>query len=244
MTTELVVLQHDARMGPAAFLDVLDARRDLIEWRLVDIGAGDPLPDVDTLGGLVTLGSPMTPADAEEEPALATPEELELLRAAVDADVPVLGVCLGAQQLAKALGGEVERRERPEIGFVPLWRTDSAGDHDVAAGFPDGTPVLFFHHNDVTRLPEGAEPVLKGSDGPAAWMCGSAVAVQFHPEVTTEQLETWLAIDGINELLTAADVSADDLIEEARRRERFTVAHGRALLGRFIDGPVRKHVTG
>jgi GMP synthase (glutamine-hydrolysing) len=157
--------------------------------------------------------------------------------------VPVLGVCLGAQQLATALGGEVQPRERPEIGFVPLWRTESAGDDDVAAGFPDGTPVLFFHRNEVTRLPEGAETVLKGSDGAAAWTCGSALAVQFHPEATAEQLEAWIAAEGIDELLTAAGVAAGDLLEEARRRERFTVAHGRALLGRFLDGPVRKHVT-
>ena len=241
MTTELVVLQHDTRMGPAAFLEVLDARRELLPWRLVDVEAGDPLPDVETLGGLVALGSPMTADD--EELVLGTPEELELLRAAVAAEVPVLGVCLGAQQLASALGGEVQPRERPEIGFVPLWRTESAGDDDVAAGFPDGTPVLFFHRNEVIRLPEGAEQVLKGSDGAAAWTCGSALAVQFHPEATAEQLETWLVADGIDELLAAAEVNADDLLEEARRRERFTVAHGRALLGRFLDGPVRKHIT-
>jgi GMP synthase (glutamine-hydrolysing) len=242
VTAEFVVLQHDARMGPSAFLDVLDARRDLVEWRLVDVEAGQPLPDVESLGGLVVLGSPMTPA-ADDEPPLATPEELELLRAAVAAEVPVLGVCLGAQQLAIALGGEVQPRERPEVGFVPLWRTESAGDDDVAAGFPDGTPVLFFHRNEVTRLPEGAETVLKGSDGAAAWTCGSALAVQFHPEVTAEQLEAWIAAEGVDELLTAAGVDAEDLLEEARRRERFTVAHGRALLGRFLDGPVRKHVT-
>jgi GMP synthase (glutamine-hydrolysing) len=242
VTAELVVLQHDARMGPSAFLDVLDARRDLVEWRLVDVEAGEPLPDVESLGGLVVLGSPMTPGDADE-PSLATPEELELLRAAVAAEVPVLGVCLGAQQLATALGGEVQPRERPEIGFVPLWRTESAGDDDVAAGFPDGTPVLFFHRNEITRLPEGAETVLKGSDGAAAWTCGSALAVQFHPEATAEQLEAWITAEGIDELLTAAGVAAGDLLEEARRRERFTVAHGRALLGRFLDGPVRKHVT-
>jgi GMP synthase (glutamine-hydrolysing) len=240
VTTELVVLQHDARMGPAAFLDVLDARRDLLPWRLVDVEAGDPLPDVDMLGGLVSLGSPMT--DDDELP-IATTEVLELLRAAVAAEVPVLGVCLGAQQLATALGGEVQPRERPEVGFVPLWRTESAGDDDVAAGFPDGTPVLFFHRNEVTRLPEGAEQVLKGSDGAAAWTCGSALAVQFHPEATVEQLETWVAADGVDGLLEAAGVDGEELLEEARRRERFTVAHGRALLGRFLDGPVRKGLS-
>jgi GMP synthase (glutamine-hydrolysing) len=240
VTTELVVLQHDARMGPAAFLDVLDARVDLLPWRLVDVEAGETLPDVEALGGLVLLGSPMT---ADDEAPLASTEELELLRAAVEAEVPVLGVCLGAQQLATALGGEVQPRERPEVGFVPLWRTESAGDDDVAAGFPDGTPVLFFHRNEVTRLPEGAEQVLKGSDGPAAWTCGSAVAVQFHPEVTAQQLEEWLALEGVDGLLEAAGVAADDLLEEARRRERFTVSHGRALLGRFLDGPVRKRLA-
>lgn len=242
MSAELVVVQHHPRTGPESFLEVLEGRAHLVPWRIVDLGAGDPLPtDLDAVAGLVSLGAPMGAPD--DPPASWQLDEQRLLCDAVDADVPVLGVCLGAQLLATALGGEVAQRERAEVGFVPLWRTESAAGDDVAAGWPDGTPALFFHQNEVTRLPDDAELVLTGSDGAAAWRRGSALAVQFHPEVTVEQLQGWLSEPGAEAVLDAAGVDVEQLLEEARRRERFTVAHGRSLLGRFIDGPVRTRVT-
>lgn len=242
MSAELVVVQHHPRTGPESFLEVLRGRAHLVPWRIVDLGAGDPLPtDLEAIAGIVSLGAPMGAPD--DPPAPWQLDEQRLLSEAVDDDVPVLGVCLGAQLLATALGGEVAQRERAEVGFVPLWRTESAGDSEVAAGWPDGTPALFFHQNEVTRLPDDAELVLAGSDGAAAWRRGSALAVQFHPEVTVEQLQSWLREPGAEAVLDDAGVDVEQLLEEARRRERFTVAHGRALLGRFIDGPVRKRVT-
>jgi GMP synthase (glutamine-hydrolysing) len=238
----VVVLQHHPQAGPSAFVDVLDGRHDTLPWRLVDVPAGDALPEVADLSGLLVMGGAMGVPDEDDHPWMD--DERALLRRTVDAGVPVLGVCLGAQLLASALGGTVERRETPEIGYLPLTRTDAGRRDEVFAGWPDGAATLMLHEDQVTTLPEDAEPLLSGSDGWAAWSVGSAHAVQAHPEVTAEQLEGWMQLEQLAALLSAAGTDASALAEEARSRARFAVPQGRALVGRWLDGPVRKHAAG
>jgi GMP synthase (glutamine-hydrolysing) len=241
VTAELVVLQHHPQAGPSAFVDVLDGRADTLPWRLVDVPAGDGLPEPDRLAGLLVMGGAMGVPDQDEHPWME--DELALLRRTFEAEVPILGVCLGAQLLAEALGGTVERRETPEIGFYALERTEKGRGDDVLAGWPDGAATLMLHEDQVTELPEGAEALLSGSDGWAAWGIGAAHAVQFHPEVTPEQLERWVALEQLAGLLAASGTDPEALLLEARRRGRFTVPQGRALVGRWLDGPVRKHAA-
>ncbi len=228
--SELVVLQHHPATGPSAFTPVLDQRPELA-WRLVDVAAGDPLPAPDEAAGLVVLGGPMGVPDRAEHPWMDA--ELALLTAAVDAEVPVLGVCLGAQLLATALGGAVERREVPEIGYLPLARTDAGRADAVAAGWPDGAAMLFSHEDEVVALPTGALPLLTGSQGVPAWRSGSAHAVQFHPEVTAAQLGEWRTV--LEAMLERAGQDADALLAEAERRERYHRSIGAALLTRWLD---------
>lgn len=242
VATELVVLQHHPRTGPSAFTEVLDGRAHLVPWRTVDVAAGDALPGTDDLGGVLVMGGPMGVPDADDHAWMA--DELTWLAGVVDAGIPVLGVCLGSQLLATALGGRVERMSAPEIGYLPVARTEGASADEVAAGWPDGTVTLFFHEDGIAQLPDGAEVVLEGPGGPAAWRLGSGLGVQFHPEVSLEQLTGWLDLPELRAHLEPAGVDADELLEEASRRARFTVPQGRALVGRWIDGPVRKHVTG
>jgi GMP synthase (glutamine-hydrolysing) len=239
---ELVVLNHTAGAGPSAFVEVLDARSGIAPWRAVDVPAGDALPeDPEGLAGLVIMGGRMSAVDPAQHAWM--PPELDLIRRAVDAEVPVLGVCLGAQLLGQAFGGEVARREVPEVGFLPLVRTDEGRNDPVVAGWPDHAVALFVHEDEVVALPPDARPVLDGSDGSAAWRLGSALAVQFHPEVTAEQLAAWIDAGLLDDLLGRAGTDVEALVEEARRRDRFTVPLGRALIGRFLDGPVRIRVS-
>lgn len=242
MAAELVVVEHHPRAGASAFTEALDARAHLAPWRTLDPTAEASLPEVASLAGILVLGGPMGVPDAEEHPWMAG--ELAWLGKAVDAEVPVLGVCLGAQLLAAALDGRVERRETPEVGYVALTRTEQAAGDELAAGWPDGTTALFFHEDEITELPEGADVLLTGGQGPAAWRWGSGIGLQFHPEVTHEQLASWVEMPEARAYLDAAGVDPGTLLEEAARRERFTVAQGRALLNRWIDGPVRKRLAG
>lgn len=238
---ELVVLEHDASTGVCRFRDVLDARTSLVVWRVVDLSGGEPLPtDLDQVAGILVMGGPQSVT--EDHPWLV--EEYALLRAAVDAEVPVFAVCLGAQALAVATGGEVSTREVPEIGFVPQRLTDEAAGDEIAAGWPDGAASFVWHGDEVTLLPPDAVPLLQGTEQVTAWRVGSAFATQAHPEVDTAQLERWVELDVLDQQLGAAGTDAEALLTEARRRERFTLATGLSLFGRFVDGPVRRRVTG
>lgn len=230
----IVVLQHHAATGPSAFADTLDARANAVSWRCLDVTADESLPDPAMIDGLIVMGGPMGVPDRDDHPWMDA--ELDLLRAAVEAEVPVFGVCLGAQLVATALGGRVERRSRPEFGFIALQRTADGLADPVAAGWPDGAAALLSHEDDIVGVPTDAVPLLQGSDATSAWRFGSALCVQFHPEVTHEQLAEWAEL--LAELIDGAGVDVDAFLEEARRRDRYTRSIGGALLSRWIDTEV------
>lgn len=235
---EVLVLEHTRGAGLSAFTEVLDGRTNTAPWRRIHIPDGAPPPDdLDAVAGLIVMGGAMSAVDPLAHDWM--PAELDLLRRAVEQEVPVLGVCLGAQLLGTALGGEVEALTTPEVGFPALRHTDEVGGDEVMAGWPDGAPALMIHEDEVATLPPGAVSLLSGDDGVPAWRLGSAWAVQFHPEVTPEQLTTWVEQGLLDGLLERSGVDVAELLAEATRRGRFTVPQGRALVGRFLDGPVR-----
>ena len=106
------ILQHVAHEGPGAILRVLAERGEVAD--VVRLDLGERLPPVDSLGGLIVLGGPMGVHDDDQYPWLAA--ERVLMRSAVGARLPVLGVCLGAQQLAAALGADVTTGPAEEVG--------------------------------------------------------------------------------------------------------------------------------
>lgn len=239
---EMIVLEHTTTAGLSAFTDVLDARTKIAPWRRLHVPDGVPLPDdLDAVAGVIVMGGAMSAVNPLAHAWM--PAELELLRRAVADDVPVLGVCLGAQLLAAALGGEVTARATPAATFVVLHHTDRVRGDAVLAGWPDGAAALFVHEDQVTTLPPGALALLSGGEGVPAWRVADAWAVQFHPEVTPEQLRSWVDDGALEALFERSGVDRDVLLAEAERRGRFTVPLGRALLGRFLDGPVRERVA-
>lgn len=231
---ELLVVQHAGHTGPSALTPVLDAR-DERPWRLVDLGAGAAFPELDDARGILVLGGPMGVADTDEHPWIE--DEVEVLRDVRDRSIPVFGICLGVQLLGTALGGSVSRRGVPEIGFLPLTRTEAAQDDPVFAGWPDGAAAPFLHADEVVQLPDGAEPMLDGSDGVAAWRAADGVSygVQFHPEVDAAQLATWADREDNRSRFEAAGVDPDAFAAEARRRDPFLKAVGLSLVGRWLD---------
>lgn len=113
--------------------------------------------------------------------------ELAWLRSAHGTGVPILAICFGAQALARALGGEVRRSPRPEIGYVGI-ETD---DPSLVGPGP-----WFQWHYDMFTPPPGAREIARNNTAPQAYAVGRSLAVQFHPEVTPEVAAAWLAHGG------------------------------------------------
>lgn len=184
MSRPVLVLTHAPHEGPGLIAGALDGIPHRIRTVL---DTPDPrLPALDELGGLVVMGGPMD-ADEAGHPGLLA--ERRLLAAAVEADVPVLGVCLGMQLLALALGGELHRRNGTEIGFAPVEVV-----HDDPLLAPLGpTPSVLHWHNDAVGLPDGATLLASSALTPVqAFRAGSAVGLQFHLEVDRTLLDLWL----------------------------------------------------
>lgn len=236
---ELVVLQHGDTTGPGNLTGLLDERAQRRPWRRIRLGQDELLPRLDAdVRGLLVLGGLQSVTEVDEHVWMGP--EIDLIASAIEDEIPVFGICLGAQLLATALGGAVTRRSEPEIALVALERTESAADDEVFAGWPDGTPMVFVHEDDVSRLPQGAEPMLQGSDGTPAWRAsdGHSYGVQFHPEATPDQVASWVESEAGRAKCEAAGVDPAAFVEDVRRRERFLRANGVALVNRWIDGVV------
>lgn len=182
----LLAVQHVPWEGPHRILDACGALR----VQTVKPLAGQPLPDHDEVAGAVFMGGPMNVDEVERFPALVA--EHEWLAEAVERGIPVLGICLGAQLLARALGAEVRAGEGPEIGFAPVDVVDP--DDPLLGGLAPRTAVLHWH-GDVFDLPDSAEP-LASSERTAcqAFRAGNAWGVLFHPEADYALVEAWLAV--------------------------------------------------
>jgi GMP synthase (glutamine-hydrolysing) len=148
-------------------------------------------PGLDEIGGLVVFGGEMNVDEVERYPYLLA--QRQLMRRAVDAGLPVLGICLGAQMLARALDARVYRAPVRELGFKPVMVTEAGRTDPLIGAFHSGDRV-FQWHEDTFDLPEGAELLVAGDDVmvQAFRMGRTAWAVQFHFEVDAEGVNAWL----------------------------------------------------
>lgn len=170
---------------------------------------------------LVPLGSEFAAYD-ESRPFVERSKVL--LQRAVEADVPVLGVCFGGQLLASVLGGQAFRAAESEIGWIPL-RTR---DPELVSEGP-----WFQWHFDTFSTPPGARLIAETDAGPQAYVAGRNLGVQFHPELTPEIMEGWVRT--YRHELDDEGVDPDALLEETERRAEDSRRASRRLLRRYID---------
>jgi GMP synthase (glutamine-hydrolysing) len=154
---------------------------------------GDSVDEVVDADALIVLGGSMGVMDAEQFPWLT---DLKLLmRRAVSDEVPVLGICLGAQVLAEALGGEVRRGDRGlEAGVAEVIWQPSSVDDPLVGGLPQPSLVGHMHGDEISRIPADAELLGTGTTyRNQAFRVGTAWGVQFHPELSPELFSQWKA---------------------------------------------------
>jgi GMP synthase-like glutamine amidotransferase len=150
--------------------------------------------------------------------------------------LPFLGVCLGGQLLASALGAPVERQARPELGVHDVYLTDAARRDPLFSGLP-GRLAVFGWHEDGFELPPGAVP-LAGSIActyQAFRFDAAAYGLQFHPEVRAGDLAGWVRVPGYRRLLDMADVMPNHLAAELARVGPDLDRLARQLLERWLE---------
>jgi GMP synthase (glutamine-hydrolysing) len=214
----LLAIQHVPWEGPHRILDACGA----LHVHTVKPLAGQPLPAHDEVAGAVVMGGPMNVDEVERFPGLAV--EREWLAEAMRRELPLLGICLGAQLLARALGAEVRAGEEPEVGFGPV--TVSQPADPLLGGLEPSTDVLHWH-GDVFGLPDGAQSLASSERTEhQAFRLGNAWGVLFHPEADFALVEAWLAVpemideavaavgnDGVHALSEQAAAAEPVLIE-------------------------------
>lgn len=169
------------------------------------VRATGQLPDPREYDLVVPLGSD----DAAYDDSLPYLQpEADLLQRAVEHEVPIFGICFGAQLLSRVLGGEVHAATNgPEIGWLPVQTTDTE--------LVEPGPWLVWHL-DVMGCPPGGESVARTDGGVQAFTHGPHMGVQFHPEATLSSVQVWA--QHYRPSLVSLGIEPDDLVEETRRR--------------------------
>lgn len=193
----VAVFRHTPTEGPGYFATFLQKQN--IPLELIKIDAGAPVPaEPGAYAGLVFMGGPMSVND--DFPWI--PQALNLIRAAVQQDIPVLGHCLGGQLIAKALGGGVTKTPIKEIG----WGEVAVVDNPIARTWFNGVPSRFlsFHwHGETFSIPAGATRILESPYcANQAYAMGKHLGMQCHVEMTREMIESWCAV-GQDEIAAA-----------------------------------------
>ena len=192
--------------------------------------AGEPLPSLDNCDAIIVGGTPVSVNRIHDHEYLV--DEARWLKEALDLGKPVLGICFGAQLLAKLLGAEVKKNPVMEIGAYPV-RLTSAGDGDpLFQGFPKVFPV-FHWHGDTFDIPPWGLRLAVGSDcHNQAFRMGSAVGLQFHLEATIEDAERWA--DAYSNELRGSGKSKAQVFKECLAHESKMAGLARLLLDNFL----------
>lgn len=224
-----LVIQHDHLCVPAVVGERLHERGyDLQVHLVVSVERYDTpdvvttFPDPTDFDLVVTLGAPWSVYDHGTVGSWVL-SELDLLRRADAAAVPVLGICFGGQLLALAHGGSVSRSESPELGWVDV----SSDDDDLV---PSGS--WFAWHYDRWEAPAGSVEVARNTSSPQAFVLRRNLALQFHPEITAAVVEGWIGDAGGRRDLAQLGLDAATLVRQTRE----VAAENRRRAAVLVDG--------
>ena len=245
---KVLVFQH----VPYEPLGTLDPLLKEYGFRLRYVNFGrepEQRPVLDGYEALIVLGGPMSSDQIDSYPNLIT--EIDIIRDAVERDMSVLGICLGAQLIAKALGGEVSRNEVREIGWYDVHMTEAGLRDPVLSTFEPTQEVFQWHEDGISLPPDTDAEILASSPASPvqAFRHGEHVyGFQFHLEVDRPLIERWLTVPDHSE--TLADEKGRIEPDAIRRQAATSIGPleelSRRTFARWIDRfeiePRRQHL--
>lgn len=174
-----------------------------------DLLAGDPLPDLAEVDGIISFGGDQSVLDIDRYPYMQ--DEAELMREAARRGVPQLGVCLGGQLLAHALGGQVTRMPQRLVEWSEVRRLPDSDGDPVTGALPATFRALHWNEDGFEPPPGAVELLSRAGQGAEAFRLGRAWGIQFHPEPDAVALDSWYAL--------SPEWLAEGGVEEAVARE-------------------------
>jgi GMP synthase-like glutamine amidotransferase len=227
----VLAIAHQPDAGPGVFADAIRATGSALDVWLMP-RAEQPPRDLLAYDAVLSLGGAMHPDQDREHPWLA--RERSVLANLLERDVPLLGVCLGAELLAAAAGAPARRADVPEVGWYEVTTTTAAADDPILSPLAPRFEALEWHSYQLA-LPPGATPLARSSTSLQAYRVRhSAWGIQFHAEVTLQDFESWL--DGYREDPDAVllGIDADQLRSRTRKAISGWNELGRELVSRFL----------
>jgi len=184
-----LIIKHVEIEGPGLIEYCL--RKEKISYRIINLQGGDPLPKLDPLSLIILLGGPMNVYEEDRYPFLK--DEDLFIKEAIQRGKFILGICLGAQLIAKALGAKVFKAPVREVGWFDVSLTRIGLQDPLFSNLPKTFPV-FQWHEDTFEIPRSAKLIATSSSVPhQAFRYGdNAYGLQFHLEVTEEMIQEWM----------------------------------------------------
>jgi GMP synthase-like glutamine amidotransferase len=229
----ILIVKHVGVEGPGSIGTHLRQRD--ISYRILNLEANEPFPKLDNLTHVILLGGPMNVYEEERYPFLA--QEDLFIKEAIQRGKRILGICLGAQLIAKALGAKVRRAPVKEIGWYELSLTEEGEKDSIFSRLPK-TFSAFQWHGDTFDLPKAAKLIATSDPVPnQAFRYGeNAYGLQFHLEVTEEMIEDWMK--EYEEEFEAEDLprfSKEEILKDTEMKWVDYSDLGRILMARFLS---------
>ena len=232
MMNRVIVIENSALAPPGRLWSSFE--RNGFEVQVVRPYTGDPLPMEQRPAGWVILGAEYGAYHSDRYPFLD--DEAEIIRQAIAQDIPLLGICLGAQLIANSMGGQAYRSPQAEAGVLEVVLTEPGQDDPVIGSM--GSSV-FTVHQDTFELPPEAILLAETSRYPQAFRLGSALGLQFHPETPASVGIGWG--EELSDLLKEAGITFSTYSQTLLEAEKLLETEAAGLFDRWLSSRLIKN---